>query len=66
VDVVELVESVLQLVDLLLQTGHQGVHVSLLQGGDVAYLGGVRVDGRLRAVPGVEAGEELRRGLLLS
>ena len=65
-DVDELDESVLQLVDLLLQTGHQGVHVSLLQAGDVADLGGVRVDGGLGAVPGVEAGEELRRGLLLS
>ena len=63
--VVELVEPVLQPVDLLLQPRHQAVHVGLLQGGDVADLGGVGVDGGLRAVPGVDAGEELRRGLLL-
>src|SRR5215471_955316 len=52
VGVVELVESVLQPVDLLLQPGYQGAHVRLLQGGDVADLGGVGVDGGLRAVPG--------------
>ena len=63
--VVELVEPVLQPVDLLLQTGHQGVHVGLLQGGDVVDLDGGRVDRRLRAVPGADPGEELRRGLLL-
>ena len=62
---VELVELVLQLVDVLLQTGHQAVHVGLLQGGDVVDLRGVGVDGRLRSVPGVDASEELRRGLLL-
>ena len=62
---VELVEPVLQLVDVLLQPGHQGVHVGLLQGGDVGDLDGGRVGGRLRAVPGVDPGQELRRGLLL-
>ncbi len=63
--VVELVQTVLQLVDLLLQPGHQGVHVGLLQGSDVNDLGGTRIDRRLGAVPGAEASQELRRGLLL-
>src|SRR5262249_60282143 len=47
---VELVEPVLQLVDLLLQPGHQAVHVGLLQGGDVVDLGGAGVDSGQRAV----------------
>ncbi len=37
---VELVKPVLQLVDLALQLHHEGVHVRLLQGGDVTDLDG--------------------------
>lgn len=58
--VVELVEPVLQLVDVLFQSGHLGIHVGLLQGSDVVDLDGGWVDRRLRAVPGTDAGQELR------
>src|ERR1700722_14286495 len=59
--VVKLVEFVLQIVNLLFQTQYEGVHVGLLQGGYVIPLDGGRVNGRLRAVPGVDAVQELRR-----
>ena len=62
---VELVQLVLQLVDVVLQSSHLGINVSLLQGGDVVDLDGGRVGRRLRAVPSADAGQELRRGLLL-
>jgi hypothetical protein len=56
---------VVELVDVLFQSGHLGVHVGLLQGGDVVDLDGGRVNRRLRAVAGADTGQELRRGLLL-